>query len=203
MATATPHIRLDLEPFCDPDIMRFNLATPWLSGDWVYATDGAIMIRVRHDLYPSAKEPDGKVPPCDKALEPVAKVTKWKLPPKMRKCEHCRGVGRRLRVCDQCHGVGWLLVNGMLRRCDDSDEHDFDDEEPCYGETAVVIPCTHCGVHFEGRKLRQWYMNLIRSIPDVRMGVASESPEEAVYFRSGEGIVGALMPLSTDGANDL
>lgn len=185
METATARPKLDLSPFCDPHGERYSLKKPFLSGgDFVYATDGRILVRTTLDVCP-ADLPTGKVPNNPhEIVEPIEKVRDWEPLPAIVDCEKCGGVGLALHVCDICKGIGSLVVDdNFIRVCGE-----------CVGVATYTYPCG-CEVRFGQSNYAQWYMNLIRELPEVRIGNVASGPERPLYFKF-DGGVGCLMPLS-------
>lgn len=83
---------IDLMKFCSSDIGLKKLGTPWTAGDWTYASDGRVMIRVpRRD---EVTRRDG--PPMTNIGWPHASLNDWEdLPlfPKTewKECHVCSG----------------------------------------------------------------------------------------------------------------
>lgn len=93
---------VDLKPFCGTSGPRYQVDQPWLSGDWIYATDTRIAVRIPHrlgielgpdvtefkrpDMEKLAGNPFGQFPLVDAVPLPV---------PKAVKCEACGGSGKQ------------------------------------------------------------------------------------------------------------
>ena len=40
---------IDLSKFCDETTCRYDLGSPWRVGEWIYATDGRILVRLDYE----------------------------------------------------------------------------------------------------------------------------------------------------------
>lgn len=110
----------DLKQFCSDDETRSNIQQPWSRGDYSYATNGHIIVRVprlqdvpENDCAPDARPLMDKTAPA-KIWMPVPTQT---MPPDIQ-CNWCDGTKRdpndKRRKCDECHGTGkeraWIGV---------------------------------------------------------------------------------------------
>lgn len=94
---------------CDPNYSRESMRTPWIIGDWIYASDGAILVRYpKSELSPDEiadHRPNGRVPTrvgelfIDQQGEsfPIPEI----LPPLVATCDVCEGRG--YRFCNLGH----------------------------------------------------------------------------------------------------
>lgn len=96
---------LDLEKFCEPSMKK--ISRPWSAGDYTYATNGHIAVRVpRMDDAPENEEaPDMARVPWDHET-----LNDWEpLPPYdlagAKDCTLCKGM-KKARVCHECDGEG-------------------------------------------------------------------------------------------------
>lgn len=119
---------IDLQQFCAGLDDRPHLRRPFTKGDYTYATDGRIMVRVPADAAP--------FDPCDRADIPVeppfvklaeatfAKVEHGTLPllpgDKQEECDDCDGRGHEHECpnceckCDSCGGSGEQTVRPKI-----------------------------------------------------------------------------------------
>lgn len=179
--------KFDLQPYCKDEPRRYAINRPWRQGEYVYATDGRILVRVQHQLC-ECGGPDGKVPDCEQVINPMAKVRDWEFPPPGVHCEECSGIGRRTAICSTCRGTGWYIIAGQMEPCFHEDD--------C--EAVQIFACDNCRIEFEAARFAQWYMNLVRRLPNVRVGVIDKKDERApLYFRF-DGGVGVLMGIKPD-----
>lgn len=106
---------LDLKQFCGTDPFRPYLLTPFSAGDFSYATNGNLMVRIPR--LPELPEQD-KIAKWDAPLEGIETRTFAPLPhgpiPDVpeSECEVCSGRGRDHEcpdcecICGHCHGSG-------------------------------------------------------------------------------------------------
>jgi hypothetical protein len=97
---------IDLTPFCSTDRRRPNMQHPWSRGDWTYATNGHIMIRLPRS---SGVAENGEAPNAEKIFDQVASqsetlpLPKFKMPRlKTEECVSCDGRGFA-HDCPYCH----------------------------------------------------------------------------------------------------
>lgn len=118
----------DLHPIftdcCAKENTRYAIARPWVSGGFVYATDGIICVRQPSDG-PDSPQPDGATwPPAGDVYDVYGDMETSRIiqiPPLeleasecTDKCEACRGRkyisfdthGRGAITCEQCDGLG-------------------------------------------------------------------------------------------------
>lgn len=170
---------IDLQKFCAVHDPRNWLEKPFTEGDFTYATNGHILVRVpRLDGYPDVHEkmretclkvfatnPQGSLVPGLPADPAV----------KMIKCDVCAGSGE---VCDGCGG--W---NNIKRGHEvDCDECDGTGEVESWGSNFVAVGCAH---------VEPRYLRLVKGLPNVMVYVNGE--EKALYFTF-DGGDGLLMP---------
>lgn len=122
--------RLRLDGFCAPE-SRYQLARPFSSGGYTYATNGRVCLRLpRREDAAEADEKQVKIVEKidqwlnDCATQPLTPIDGSKLPQKLPAihCEDCRGTGRQHPDCEccececyECDGKGeeekWRLVD--------------------------------------------------------------------------------------------
>lgn len=99
---------IDLSPFCDPKRDKMN--TPWAHGDYTYASDGIIGLRVaRRDDVVRTDGPDfqsliDKAGPA-RNLQPLPDLSFPTTAPTEGPCPDCNGVGY-IEKCRECDGTG-------------------------------------------------------------------------------------------------
>lgn len=110
---------IDLTKFCSQDATRFNIQEPFSKGEWTYATNGHICIRVpmlHVPAFPEKKE----APDCERIFNKAEErgPYEWVPVPEVQveivMCDDCKGSGKE-RVgqlkgygiaCFECFGVG-------------------------------------------------------------------------------------------------
>ena len=154
---------IDLKKFCKKSnyFGTETLAEPFTEGDYIYAADGSILIRVDKipeitKTYPSIKAKqileENKIDGNEIWLNlPKFEITE-------RNCGECKGTGKVL-VCKECNGTGSLEFS--------SDYNDYDVEcKSCFGEDTVSQKCENC----EGTGKNKEYSNPIVEVPVIKDG---------------------------------
>lgn len=115
---------IDLKPFCaKEDEARLSLQSPWSRGEYTYATNGHIMVRVarRDDV------PENEKAPAGEKIFDAAKSAGWlpvpacELPPDIQ-CELCHGTGEHecscghLHECVDCKGACMVDAAGQFEQ---------------------------------------------------------------------------------------
>lgn len=162
---------IDLMKFCAPKWeRRSSLHYPWSTPHYTYATNGKVGIRValRSDVFPRPDAPDlERVMTNAKEatdLRPIPPFTA----PSFELCGHCEGEGNvRCGECGRPHDCEWCDAKG----------HTGDN-------TAVRLSDT---VEVQGH-----YLNLIASLPNVRLDMAGAMPSRFEF----DGGIGVIMPLN-------
>jgi len=117
---------IDLQLFCADDAIQTRLATPFSRGDWTYATDGHIAVRVprRPDVPDRDDAPDvervfaatGYDPLKARLIQPTTLP-----PPEIVTCWRCIGGGvhrrgrKRKVTCEECNGAGTTRADEAVR----------------------------------------------------------------------------------------
>ncbi len=119
---------VDLQQFCRTMNIgkAIDLTQPWSSGEYTYASNGHIMVRVprREDVPDRSNAPqvqhiwDG-IPVGREKAKTLPKVPDFG----EKACENCEGSGR-IVICSECNGEG-------VQECDMGHEHDC---EECGGD---------------------------------------------------------------------
>lgn len=168
-----------LQKFCHPE--RESLGQPWTAGNFTYATDGRLIVRVPRlaDVLPNPAAPQGvyKIIFDDSphAAESLP-VGGFVIPPLAgtAKCRNCGGSGQHF--CDDCDS-----------------RHDC---EKC--NTTGRIPEQAIRVEIFGASVSHLLLNAIKDLPNCRIAASALPPEQfralAFFFDGGEG---RLMPMKT------
>lgn len=119
--------KINLAPFCSADETRAVIMSPFRIGEWTYATDGRVLLRVPASDYPAEeKEKAPKVNKTDFGLcwnhDELSNEFWQPLPPveiltEEVRCEQCGGTG--LDECPHCYHESDCLEchsKGMITR---------------------------------------------------------------------------------------
>lgn len=160
--------KIDLQQFCaDSGDVRYNIIHPWSDGEYTYATNGHIIVRVGRlpDVEENTKAPDAATlfnktaPPGAWLPVPVAAM-----PPSFE--------------CKECHGTG------IFEYAFEGKE-EVEDCEWC-GKTGRVRQLL--GLRVGGVSFDQGYLSMIQG-----WEIAPNGPKLAAWIRNGD-VVGLLMP---------
>lgn len=207
-----------LQKCCDPDTLRWSMASPFVDDGKVTATNSRIAIRVFDSMHIADRDNPLNIPPISQAFRKLWKpASRWSSLPKPSyeasddtPCIECCGNGFHgvLRHCQACEGEGFNI-----------DEDDVDD----WGNSSS-IDCKHCcsgflsdrpcgtcsGKPWSGNyggvmqmdddlKVIAGYYSIINSLPDVRWSRSEgygpdvikgnhQSPVVLFKFQGGEGL---------------
>jgi hypothetical protein len=153
---------IDLQQFCSKDQGRYYINKPWSRGDFTWATNGKILVRVprRDDVPEQPAAPDAArifTPEFEEmAFSPLPAVD-WPKDPPPLECEVCDSRGT-LHDCPDCHCV--------CPNCDGSGNHPV--------EVSVDV---------RGGIFSVKYMRMILSLPNVEFVQVASSGEKPTPFR--------------------
>lgn len=167
---------------------KYGIAMPFAIGDFLYATDTCILLRLDRSIYGNSFveiEPKERRPNVHETINPAWSVIEWNKLPAFAPCERCLSTGVLVRKCNSCHAG--------ICRCDCCNKDHVCGW--CDGTTLVRRGCRDCRVFIGNRWVDRKYANLIAEIPEVEWGVSSSDPDMPLYFRA-DGMLGVLMPLS-------
>jgi hypothetical protein len=162
----------DLQSFCSTEKSRPYLMSPWSHGDFTYATNGHILIRVPR-LPEIAENP--KAPNAEKVLAMTASQSETTPLPSFEI------PASKLSACRSCKGRGT--------------EHDCPDcacECPECDGSGQVVEKMSLGLH--GAIFNAKYILILKKLPGIR--VAGQcSPDGPNRFTCHGGGEGAIMPM--------
>lgn len=183
--------------------IREYMRAPFARGDWIYATNGHIAVRV--------PKVDGIAAESDKLKKIEGLFEKSKrdnfidLPelPEAEKCPTCNGSGIGYK-CPKCEGKGDFDKDGHSYDCKECDGSGQVDD----GYDADKEPCIECGgdgeSHYKAVKVGNWhydrrYLAMIEKLPAVKFAQRPEGPADfedvAVAYFVFDGGEGVLMPM--------
>lgn len=175
---------------------RYDLSTPFPWGDWIYGTDGKIMVRcpIRCDL--DLKLADGrKVPDPTRVFVPGAERITVALPEadETKLCHWCNGTGITDRYqCDDCGNSQRVMVKGkaITFDCPDCDgKGKVPNHEPVRVSDSPRYYLAACYIALL-RRHGVRYIGVPVATPSGKM----DDPAACSTF-SGLGFEGWLMPL--------
>jgi hypothetical protein len=160
--------QVTLESFCDKDSSYYNIDLPFRCGDWIYATDGHICVRVPWREY-SGTLSDGRIP--DTSILKWSSEVEWGPVPEPQPCE-------------TCHDRRVVPLEVSTKDFYASPEVDAN----------ILVPCDECRVIVGSHRLKWSYVEpLTRFATNLECG-APNDPGAPVRFRfdGGEALV---MPI--------
>lgn len=189
-----------LQRFCSTDEMRLSIATPFSIGDFTYATDGAILIRIPRVLHIECREevPDINVMPWDHEI-----INDWESLPDYEidpseVCPVCKG-SKASKECFLCEGVAEITCPTAHAEieCPTCDG---------YGDVpASEGGCNWCismgvspfkEIHWHNRKISLVYLEMMKSLPGIVLSKQGKA-KEVIRFKF-DGGVGLVMPRRAD-----
>jgi hypothetical protein len=200
----------------NPEALRYSLGLPFVRGDWVYATDGRILVRVRSTPEVAALLPlgDRRVPEVEfyfdaapaYAPEPVTFAVD-----EPEKCGECDGKGRLpARRCNECGGSGETICSccGQDRNCPDCDGKGRIHAGPCHdckgtGYDFDETSYSHAVTFANGTKLGQryaWLLNQHKAEVFLPVRPKTSVVIDPVRFTALGDVVGFVMPLAPVGS---
>ncbi|MCP3177282.1 hypothetical protein MJO47_09245 [Desulfuromonas sp. KJ2020] len=190
-----------LESFCSQDNEKHKLTQPFSIGEFTYATDGRVMIRVvKEESVESIENPVDvtKIPWDHSELDdwhPLPNYNLEDLP--QEKCKECRG-HLRTSECPECSGDGFVEFENTYncysvdcQTCDgfgDVPDHEGDICEVCSGTGIHLrIPIAWGASH-----ITVLYLEKIKKLPNVKMSKFGDGLEPFRFIFDGG--VGLVMP---------
>ena len=209
-----------LKPFCCEDTDKEGICTPYSWGEFTFATNGHMQIRVPRLAEVLENE---KAPVIEfTELDPVGKhylkePATWLPVPaitiKPEICAVCDGTGKAA-VCPECNGEQSVDLSTTFN------SYGYHDCKTCDADGQISLfsidgmklrypwieeirePCSFCsfgklwpmaGTVINGVKIKDHFLSLISVLPGVEIGVFSD-PLEVVRFRF-DGGDGLIMPM--------
>lgn len=198
---------MDITKFCNPDApdARAYLRMPMRDGGYLYATDGAVIVRIEDDPAVEASPLDERVrrtfetlvvgDNSDRAWQPIPCVD----PKTLLTCPNCKGSGR-LIPCLSCDGEGEFEHHDHTYSCRACDGYGTRSAPPQCPD-GISVECFACGgsgvhpfetIDFGAPKIAHGYVHLIRTqIPAAEIGISGD-PAGIQIFRA-PGVLGGVM----------
>ena len=170
---------IDLKPFCGDNDVRYYMNAPFSEGEFTYATNGHILVRVaRCDDVPEV-EVEAAPPKCEKLFADnpfISAVEIPDIPPMIEAdCDCCNGYGTHEQKCK----------TGTAYDCEECNATGKRVTEP--GET--MWPQITVGDTGFASK----YLRLIKALPGIEFSPNGQNPAP-FRFDGGDGL---LMPIRT------
>ncbi len=163
---------IDLKIFCAVPGLRKEICNPFSYGGWRYATNGKICVRI-----PAAKK--------HKRItgSPDAAFLFKKFPERGFRLLYPRLHDEQVTMCDECHGMGGETIDGDWEEC---------------------RFCLGCSWQFRlaGQTYQNQFLFKILTLPKPRFHFRRSCTGRKLYFISGGGLQGLLMPLNDGGTRE-
>jgi hypothetical protein len=159
---------MNLQKYCDKDVSVHGsaLMTPWSRGEYTFASNGHIIIRVpRNNDVPERKNAPG-----------LLKIDKWFITVPSA-WYPIPAVNPKEQPCEECNGKGTHKYRGTLINC-----------EECDGTGKYM---RHLAVEIGEAKFSDVYLSWIAELPNAEIGTFGESDPARFRFTDGDGL---LMP---------
>jgi hypothetical protein len=204
-----------LNQFCSNDVTRVGMDKPFSQGDYTYATNGHVIIRIarNNDIPENQKAP--KMTALDADFN--KSITEWFGIPDIGEisetvCKECNGLGVTF-ICFECEGGGEV--------CPQTDFNDYDEqmcmscdgtgtlskdkwlkmaksvyvkEKPADGET-----CENCNgtgkmfndksISINGVLFSDRYLSWLGELPNCEIGPIDEAAPSRFRFDGGDGLI--------------
>lgn len=168
-------MRIDLTKFCSVDETRVPLLKPWRDGEFTYASDGRVVLRVAAEPGDVAND---KAPSAERMapyFDPfIVDDLAWQKLPELPEA--------KFEECDKCDG-------DKVHECDCGHQHDC---PACEGSGKVEIQ-DH--IDIGQSRFNYYYLRLIGDLPNLEIAVRGELDPMLLRFDGG---VGVLMPMRKD-----
>lgn len=193
----------DLQKFCSRDKTRLNINTPWSVGEYTYATNGHVILRVPRlpDVPENVVAPKVVIEGDPASLFPYAEPPEWfpfdaiDLPkPETQPCATCDGKGKNFE-CPECDGSGEVEYSGRkaswtidCELCHGGGE--LDECVDCFGTGKFTPPKP---IPVGGSHFNLEYLIWLKELPGCRVGPDADPLKQAPFqFDGGDGL---LMPM--------
>lgn len=189
----------DLQKYCADDTSRTEITKPFTRGEYTYATNGHILIRVPRlpEVTNTSSVDIGRLSFNGEVYFPIPDVD----PPKYIPCKECGGSGV-IKTCPECDGEGEVVFDNCYneyscecKTCDGtgklpSDNKNNEKCNRCSGTGKVI---ERENVIVAGRKYDKEYIAMLRDLPNCVLAHANGLTPGHFKFDGGDGL---LMPLN-------
>jgi hypothetical protein len=193
-----------LAKFCTLDPTRVNISVPWSKGDFTYATDGSILIRVpRKEFEPEidgAPNVDGMFDaPVPAEMFSLADIELPALEATEKTCPDCNGAGTEDCECPECDGRGMVDFSNRhsdyevdCKTCDGEGKIHKCDKCNATGKITIqnMQPVAVGNAHFQLK-----YLLLLKDLPGCKIGPGAKAMGFVAAYFAFDGGDGLLMPM--------
>jgi len=196
---------MNIMAFCNPNDKRPHVNRPFTQGDYTYALDGALIVRVPK-MNGFDMEDEKKFPAVDTLPWDHDTLTVWEDPPSgalsgIPKCGICDGT-KKASTCPECDGEGVVEFDNV--------HHTYECEcETCYGDGYAkggIKDCPECEgtgkdlkkgrVKFGDRYFSVYYIRKIKKeLTGIKMSRHGDPNDHAPLLFIFDGGCGMLMPM--------
>lgn len=197
---------MDLQKFCSTDLTRVNINKPFSRGEYTYATNGHILVRIARigDIGEQEKSDKFKPTEPETLFAAVKDYPYHPIPdipvPLSKDCFKCAGTGKT-KTCPECDGDGEVHFSTRW--------NDYTCEcESCNGDGLLVNgkgpdqTCDKCdgsgkiietkNYEASGRLYNGLYLSWLKELPDCVLAAAEGTEPGHFKFTGGDGLI---MPL--------
>ena len=199
-----------LQPFCAVDDIRVSLNRIFKKGDYLYATNGHVIVSVKDDGTETCPDNDALAPNGEVILQrekcagPGFVPLRFDEPQDKEKCTSCGGSGKiaEREICDSCNGNGSFEHYDHWYEC-----QACDGEGTVKAKTGETDQCEDCNGSGEskhqpvtlpdGRTFKLLYLNKLLALPGIEYlpdPMRDDGTISIMQFRF-DGGIGALMPI--------
>lgn len=210
---------IDLKKFCRKNYFSETLKEPFNEGDYTYAADGSILVRIDKIQeitmeYPSIKA--GKIIEENK----INGNEIWIDPPKFeiieKNCTECKGTGKII-VCKECGGSGGIQfsniynvydveclscggkevvnTNGKCEDCEGTGKYKEYSNPIIKASVRIATDIRVNGIYEELEvMINGMYLEMIQDLPNIKIAL-QDSSTKCIKLKF-DGGIGLLMPMS-------
>lgn len=186
-----------LNKFCANEEYRYSLRDPFSQGEYSYATDGVLLLRVGRieEVKPRDDAPQGLVNTLPWDHE---QINNWiDLPEyeisESEKCWSCKGTGKSSK-CTKCGGEGEWHGEDVCGFCNGEGHMPSSEDgcESCYDTGVDMRTPIHIGIN----KIAMLYLERIKELSGIKISDANKINEPfRIKFDGGYGLI---MPMRSE-----
>lgn len=189
-------LKLILKRFCSKDDNRPAISKPFSQGEYTYATDANVLIRVPKIIDIPEVENSPNAEELFKTEEPKEY---FNLPeelnnPTYKVCEQCKG--KKSAECHECKGMGILEFDSDYNyyevTCQTCDGLAYSECDKCNGKGKILIP-----KHFkigEGFFSAEYLLLCRIYLLNCKIGPCGKFKSAKIMFDGGEGLLMTMRP---------